>query len=154
MSASIYQSADIRKFQDKYYLDPSGGQQASLDLQSRVRDYLEDAEPSLSRLPIVVRAFANVDGMSKFLLHTGLVRSFGSLSEFAKKFSQASAMSDFVLVGHGKDRADKKIKGEIHILHAGTSEGLSNHRQVCLSTLSRIQHAAISCSEPATTTAM
>jgi hypothetical protein len=30
---------------------------------------------------------------------------------FAKAFSQAHAGSDFVFVGSGKDRADKKIKG-------------------------------------------
>ena len=116
--------ADTWKFQDEYYLGTDGGQKAALDLQSRVRDYLEKAEPSLARLPVVIRAFANVDGMSKFLLHTGMVQSWGSLSEFAKRFSQASATSDFVLVGHGKDRADKKIKGETPISAAGVSKDM------------------------------
>lgn len=125
-----------------------------MDIQSRVRDYLGNAEPSLIRLPVVIRAFANVDGMSKFLLDTGLVRSSGSLSEFAKRFSEASATSDFVLVGRGKDRADKKIKGETILLPLGASGGSLQHGQVSLSSLSGILHAATLCSEPATTTAM
>lgn len=66
----------------------------------------------LVNLPVIAKAFANADGMSKFLLSTGLVHCSDSLTEFAKGFSQAFATSDFVLVGHGKDPADKKIKGE------------------------------------------
>lgn len=116
---------DTRKFQDEYYLNTDGGRKAALDLESRVRIYLEKAELGLARLPVVIRAFANVDGMSKFLLNTGMVQSSGSLSEFAKRFSQASATSDFVLVGHGKDRADKKIKDESCCIPAfGVPDGL------------------------------
>jgi hypothetical protein len=66
----------------------------------------------LANLPVIAKAFANADGMSRFLLNAGVVQSADALAEFAKCFSQAFATSDFVLVGHGKDRADKKIKGE------------------------------------------
>lgn len=103
----------LQKFQDEYYRRADGGQKAALDLQARVREYFEKAKPDLARLPVVVKAFANVDGMSKFLVNNGMIRSSSSMSGCAKGFSQASATSDFVLVGHGKDRADKKIKGKI-----------------------------------------
>lgn len=79
-----------------------------------VRSYVGGLKSDLSHLPVLIRAFANVDGMSKFLMHVGIVQSSTSLSDFAKRFSQASAMSDFVLVGPGKDRADKKIRGKTH----------------------------------------
>lgn len=88
-----------------------------------MRDYLENAEPTLARLPVVIRAFANVDRMSKFLLQTGVIESSSSLSEFAKQFCQASATSDLILIGHGEDRADKKIKGEGSVQ---TSAGTGN----------------------------
>lgn len=77
-----------------------------------MRVYLDRAEPLLANLPVIAKAFANADGLSRFLLSTSLVQSTDSLAEFAKGFSQAFATSDFILVGQGKDRADKKIKGK------------------------------------------
>ena len=83
-----------------------------MDLQARVKEFLGEAKPDLVRLPIIIKAFANADGMSKFLLNTKMIRSPSLLWDFAKGFSQAHALSDFVLVGNGKDRADKKVKGK------------------------------------------
>ena len=92
-------------------MNTNGGQKAALDLRSTVRTYFEKVEPSLARLPVAIRAFANVDGMSRFLLQTGVIESSSSLSEFAKQFCQASATSDFILLGHEDNSVDKKIKG-------------------------------------------
>lgn len=108
----VTSGVDSAQFQDKYYSQAGGGEKAAIDLQSNIRDYLKKVEPTLANLPTVVKAFANADGMSRFLLSAGLVQSPIALAEFAKGFSQAFATSDFVLVGHGKDRADKKIKGK------------------------------------------
>ncbi|KAH6643112.1 hypothetical protein C7974DRAFT_117267 [Boeremia exigua] len=52
-----------------------------------------------------------MDGISGHLSRVGLIKSSVALWDFAKGFSQAHAGSDFVFVGSGKDRADKKIKG-------------------------------------------
>lgn len=49
--------------------------------------------------------------MSSYLSKVGLAQSSTDMWSFAKAFSQAHAGSDFVFVGSGKDRADKKIKG-------------------------------------------
>ena len=76
-----------------------------------MKDYIGRIKPELARLPIVIRAFANIDGMSNYLPKIGLAQSSANMWSFAKAFSQAHAGSDFVFVGSGKDRADKKIKG-------------------------------------------
>jgi hypothetical protein len=76
-----------------------------------VKDYIGKTKPELARLPVVIRAFANIDGMSSYLSKVGLAQSSANMWSFAKAFSQAHAGSDFVFVGSGKDRADKKIKG-------------------------------------------
>ena len=76
-----------------------------------MKDYVCRIKPELARLPIVIRAFANIDGMSSYLSKVGLAQSSATMWNFAKAFSQAHAGSDFVFVGSGKDRADKKIKG-------------------------------------------
>jgi len=100
------------KFKDEYYSGSDGGRKAAWDLQACVKDYLGTAKPDLVGLPITIKAFANGDGMSNFLSSVGLVQPWGSLWDFGKGFSQAHAASDFVFVGNGKDRADKKIKSE------------------------------------------
>ena len=76
-----------------------------------MKDYIGKIKPELARLPVVIRAYANIDGMSSYLSKLGLAQSSATMWSFAKAFSQAHAGSDFVFVGSGKDRADKKIKG-------------------------------------------
>jgi hypothetical protein len=60
-------------------------------------------------MPIMIKAFANADGLAQVLAK--LTKSPKSLASFVKGFSQARDASDFVLVGSGKDRADEKVKG-------------------------------------------
>ncbi|KAI8940674.1 hypothetical protein NX059_001944 [Plenodomus lindquistii] len=103
--------ADEYVFKDEYYLTPEGGRKAACELHKLAKEYIGTLEPNLAHLPIVIKAFANGNGMSKFLSDFGVTKPSKSLWNFAKDFSQAHASSDFVLVGSGKDRADKKIKG-------------------------------------------
>lgn len=67
----------------------------------------------LANLPIHVKAFANAEGLAHLLVRMGIARETRVLSEFAKEFSQAWDMADFVLLGRGKDIADKKINGKL-----------------------------------------
>jgi hypothetical protein len=68
--------------------------------------------PELPGLPIIVKAFANADGLSQVLVKHKITKSPDMLWDFVKGFSQACETFDFVLVGSGKDRADEKIKRE------------------------------------------
>lgn len=99
------------QFKDEYYQTIDGGRQAALNFRESVRGYLKKEQPHLSSLPIVVKAFANGDGLSKLLAKDNIIKPPLSLIDFAKGFSQAYDTCDFVLVGSGKDRADVKIKG-------------------------------------------
>lgn len=103
--------ADRFQFKDEYYAASDGGRKASLDLRDGVRDFLQSQRPELANLPIVVKAYANELGLSQFLVCSGTVKAPRDLLDFAKDFTQASETTDFVLVGSGKDRADKKIQG-------------------------------------------
>ncbi|RSL96743.1 hypothetical protein CDV31_013347 [Fusarium ambrosium] len=103
--------ADSYIFNDEYYSASDGGRKASLDLRDRVRGYLQSERPELANHSIVVKAYANELGLSQFLVASGTVKSPRDLLDFAKDFTQASETTDFVLVGSGKDRADKKIQG-------------------------------------------
>ncbi|KAK3940250.1 hypothetical protein QBC46DRAFT_385688 [Diplogelasinospora grovesii] len=103
--------ADAYMFKHEYYSSPDGGRKAALDLRTSIQDYLRKTMPDLVNLPIVVKAFANADGLSYVLIKSKIITSANMLWDFAKGFSQTCELFDFVLVGSGKDRADKKIKG-------------------------------------------
>lgn len=108
-------SPHMFQFKDAYYNDVEGGRNAALDLEAAVREHLKRSHPELSSVPIMIKAFANADGLAQLLTRAKLTRGPGSLTSFAKGFSQARDASDFILVGSGKDRADEKIKGYPHI---------------------------------------
>ncbi|KAI1370176.1 hypothetical protein F4677DRAFT_451645 [Hypoxylon crocopeplum] len=103
--------SDAYQFKSEYYSSISGGRKAALELRDSVRKYLRQAVPDSSNIPIVVKAFANADGLSQQLIKCKIIKTPIALWDFAKGFSQSSPLSDFVLVGAGKDRADKKIEG-------------------------------------------
>jgi hypothetical protein len=107
------QQSNEWQFKDEYYSDVEGGRKAALDLRDSVQKYLKQLRPTgeLSRLPIIIKAFANSEGLSQLLMRTKIIEPPFSLGDFAKGFSQAFDTSDFILVGSGKDRADGKIKG-------------------------------------------
>jgi hypothetical protein len=60
----------------------------------------------------MIKAYANVDGLSGALRRAGMSQAAENLPLFARGFSQADGLVDFVAVGSGKDRADKKILGQ------------------------------------------
>ncbi|KAF7557286.1 hypothetical protein G7Z17_g789 [Cylindrodendrum hubeiense] len=101
-------------FKDEYYQAADGGQKAALDIRSQVKEHLNQENPELACLPILIKAFANEDGLSPLLVNGGIIRAPQSLLTFTKDFSQGCESADFVLVGSGKDRADKKINSEFH----------------------------------------
>ncbi|EGU71691.1 hypothetical protein FOXB_17800, partial [Fusarium oxysporum f. sp. conglutinans Fo5176] len=69
-------------------------------------------------------AYANELGLSQFLVASGIIKAPRDLVEFAKDFTQAFENTDFVLVGSGKDRADKKIQdGKSVPSRAGAERG-------------------------------
>ncbi|RYP42111.1 hypothetical protein DL767_000476 [Monosporascus sp. MG133] len=106
--------ADAYLFDDGYFDDPvDGGKRAALALGSAVRKWWKAENPSLGDIPVVVKAFANGDGLAQLLMRAGMVKRDNALASFASSFSQADEMFDFVLVGKGKDRADHKITGAL-----------------------------------------
>lgn len=101
------------QFKNEYYSSAGGGRSAALHLRDSIQDYIKTNKPELSGMPVVVKAFANADGLSQVLMKAGIIKSPDMLWDFVKWFSQAYETFDFVLVGSGKDRADEKIKGEL-----------------------------------------
>lgn len=63
------------------------------------------------KLDILVKAFANLEGLAIALVRDGRLKDVSQLRAFATGFSSRRAFFDFVDVGAGKERADNKIRG-------------------------------------------
>jgi hypothetical protein len=96
-----------------------------LKLCRTVQEYLKSAQPELADLPLVIKAVASADGLSRALTKFGVISSPEMILKFAMGFSQATKLCDLVLVGRGKDRTDEKIKGNAwkKSLRGSTREG-------------------------------
>ena len=104
--------ADGYTFIDEYLRKGvKGGQSAAQQLQRSVRDKLIGMGRVEATDVVVVRAFANVEGLSRTLREAGHAEAAENLLPFIQGFNQMK-FCDFVAVGHGKDKADEKIRGE------------------------------------------
>lgn len=58
----------------------------------------------------------NISGLSKALVRDGSIDNMDMFRDFAIGFTQGKASFEFVDVGHGKERADSKIRGAMLLL--------------------------------------
>lgn len=107
-----------------------GGKQAANILRNSV---LENCSDLTDHIEVMAKVCANMDGLSKALRRDGLIENADDFRDFTQGFTQGKASFDFIDVGHGKERADSKIK-EIMRWH------LKNHN--CKQILLGISHDA------------
>ncbi|PBP27480.1 CCCH zinc finger DNA binding protein [Diplocarpon rosae] len=85
-----------------------GGKQAATVLRNTV---LENCNELTDQIEIMAKVCANITGLSKAMRRDGSLDNPEDLKDFALGFTQGKASFDFIDVGHGKERADSKIKG-------------------------------------------
>jgi hypothetical protein len=101
------------KFQDCFPVKGvKGGERAVDKLLSGVQSHLNERFPDSDNWAIFVKAYANVEGLAQALARTGRITSAAEFRLFVTEFTSRHAFCDFVDVGHGKERADNKVKGE------------------------------------------
>ncbi|KAI9051371.1 hypothetical protein LZ554_004418 [Drepanopeziza brunnea f. sp. 'monogermtubi'] len=84
-----------------------GGKQAATALRNMV---LENCHDLTDQIEVMAKVCANIGGLSKAMRRDGSIDNPEDLREFTLGFSQGKASFDFIDVGHGKERADSKIK--------------------------------------------
>ncbi|KAG7285475.1 hypothetical protein NEMBOFW57_010103 [Staphylotrichum longicolle] len=84
-----------------------GGKKAAYALRSAI---LEQCGSHANDIEVVAKVYANLAGLCKAMPGDGSLSSESDLKDFSLGFTQAKASFDFVDVGHGKERADNKIK--------------------------------------------
>src|ERR1700709_2062221 len=85
-----------------------GGKQAAAALRNTV---LEHCSELTDEIEIIANVYANHGGLSNAMLRDGSLDDMDQLKNFMVGFTQGKASFDSVDVGHGKERADSKIKG-------------------------------------------
>lgn len=78
-------------------------------------------------IEIVARVYANLAGLAKAMRRDGSIDTESDLRDFALGFTQAKASFDFIDVGHGKERADSKIRGKNNPITSLSSKTVANH---------------------------
>lgn len=90
-----------------------GGEAAADEFLARSREYLRNVHDDAEKLDLIVRIYANLEGMANLLVREGKVRNLGQLRAFSTGFSSRVPFFDFVDVGVGKDGgAARKIRGK------------------------------------------
>lgn len=84
-----------------------GGKQAATELRNAVLEQFPDVS---DQLEIQAKVCANISGLAKAMCRDGSLENQEALKDFTLGFTQGKASFDFVDVGHGKERADSKIK--------------------------------------------
>ena len=66
-------------------------------------------------MDILVKAYANLDGLGAALQRKRIIQDKDQLRAFAAGFSSRHPFFDFVDVGPGKERADVKVRGRCYL---------------------------------------
>jgi len=85
-----------------------GGKKAAYALRTAI---LAECGEHANNMEVIATVHVNLSGLAKAMRRDGSIESESDLKEFSLGFTQCKATFDFVDVGHGKERADNKIKG-------------------------------------------
>lgn len=96
------------KFQDRFVRGGiEGGKKAAYALRAAVAEQCDQTYDT----EIQAKVVANLGGLSRAMARDGAIEHPSDLRDFALGLTQAKASFDFIDVGHGKEKADSKIKG-------------------------------------------
>lgn len=85
-----------------------GGKKAAYALRAAI---LDECGAHANGVEVIAKVYANLAGLCKAMRRDGSLDSESDLKNFSLGFTQAKASFDFVDVGHGKERADNKVRG-------------------------------------------
>ncbi|KAF2466897.1 uncharacterized protein BDR25DRAFT_235966 [Lindgomyces ingoldianus] len=109
-------------FQDKYITRRmQGGEALADELLIRLREYLRPLYEDADTLDIVVRVYANLEGMANYLVREGKVRNLGQLRACSTGFCGRISSFDWVDVGIGKEGGSgRKVRENLSFYASNT----------------------------------
>jgi hypothetical protein len=108
----------LSQFHDKYITKKAQGGEALADeILIRTREYLRPQYEDADTLDIIVRVYANLEGMANYLVRLDKVRNLGSLRAFSTGFCGRISSFDWVDTGVGKEGSSgRKVRGKQSLL--------------------------------------
>lgn len=90
-----------------------GGEQLADELLIRTREYLRPQFDDADSMDILVRVYANLEGMANYLVRQDKVRNLGALRAMSTGFCGRISSFDFIDIGVGKEGSSgRKLRGE------------------------------------------
>lgn len=84
----------------------------------RIREYLRPLYEDADTLDIIVRVYANLEGLANFLVRQDKVRNLGQLRAFSTGFCGRISSFDWIDVGVGKEgNSGRKVRGQQQSTH-------------------------------------
>jgi hypothetical protein len=96
-----------------------GGSEAATKLQRAIREHISSLYNNAGNWPTLVHIYLSLDKLGQALCKAGLLKHPQELRSFAQSFNVNQPLFSIVDVGHGKERADYKIKGTEFKYHHG-----------------------------------
>ncbi|CAO2658461.1 Nn.00g061840.m01.CDS01 [Neocucurbitaria sp. VM-36] len=114
--------ADGFLFQDKYITRKAQGGEALADeLLTRTREYLRPQFEDADSLDIIVRVYANLEGMANYLVRLDKVRNLGQLRAFSTGFCGRISSFDWIDTGVGKEGGSgRKVRENLSFYTSNT----------------------------------
>ncbi|KAL8684330.1 MAG: hypothetical protein Q9224_006431, partial [Gallowayella concinna] len=91
-----------------------GGGEAATRLLDNIRRHIRHIDGAM-QWKIIVRIYANLDGLLKKYTYIDFVEEKKALRQFVTGFTQSQPLFDFIDAGQGKERADHKIKEQLNL---------------------------------------
>ncbi|KAH9881737.1 hypothetical protein IAQ61_000465 [Plenodomus lingam] len=109
-------------FRDKYITAKAQGGEALADeLLIRIREYLRPQFEDADALDIVVRVYANLEGMANYLVRLDKVRNLGQLRAFSTGFCGRISSFDWIDTGVGKEGGSgRKVRENLSFYTSNT----------------------------------
>lgn len=95
-------------FTDELLNDPA---LAADRLKDAIRDQLREMTSLHTNIPIVVRMYANLQGLAR-MVSANAIMTYAKMMEFPSRFNFECDAFDFIDVGRNKEAADSKIRSK------------------------------------------
>ncbi|KAL8883519.1 MAG: hypothetical protein Q9215_008183 [Flavoplaca cf. flavocitrina] len=113
--AQSYENKLNETFEDRLISQgATGGGEAANRLLNSIKRSFQQHEGAI-HWKIIVRVYANIEGLLKKFAYTGFIEEERALRQFVAGFTQSQPLFDFVDAGQGKERADHKIKEQLSL---------------------------------------
>ena len=100
------------QFLDDYVRDGgAGGERAARDLRQSILDHLKDKAYFQHDYKILIRVYANLQGLSKTYNDARIIPNSKVFLDFVQTFNKTHELVEIVDAGNDKEAADSKIKG-------------------------------------------